>query len=234
MKKLFFVALAACFIMCATSAGAQNETKLRKIGSFEHLAVSLNTGTTGIGIEVATPLNPYLSLRGGFSMFPYTYRYDYDDFEGIDYMVPIKAKLNMYHGKLLVDFYPFRRGGIAITGGLMFAPAKFITVTTTSLEPIIIGDLEIEPDQFRHVEAWFETSPVKPYIGLSFGHAIPKRRVGFKCDLGVMFHGKPKVKTNQSIIENNIDSSDKDDFNKTIDKLSAYPYLNFQLSYRIF
>ena len=61
--KLFMGAVVATF-MFAVSAQAQD--RVDKFGLFDHLSAGLTVGTTGIGIDVAAPLNDYLQCKYTF------------------------------------------------------------------------------------------------------------------------------------------------------------------------
>jgi len=55
-------------MFAATGAKAQNADKLHaEEGLFNHLSVGLNTGTTGLGIDVAMPVHKLVTVRAGFS-----------------------------------------------------------------------------------------------------------------------------------------------------------------------
>lgn len=40
-------------------------------GVFKHMDMSLNVGSTGLGLELASPLGRYLNLRTGFDYMPH-------------------------------------------------------------------------------------------------------------------------------------------------------------------
>ena len=72
----------------------------------------------------------------------------------------------------------------------------------------------------------------RPYAGLGFGRLIPKKRVGFRFELGCQL-GKMKVYQNDTEVNINEMSKGKDDLSKIIDKLTVYPVLKFTLTGRI-
>ena len=70
-------------------------------------------------------------------------------------------------------------------------------------------------------------------MGLGFGRAVPRKRLGFMVEMGVQFHGTPDVYSNSGTMdEATIDTDDT--FTKVIDKLKVYPVLKFTLTGRIF
>ena len=42
----------------------------KELGVFNSLAVGVGVGTTGIDVNVATPITSHFDLRGGFSIMP--------------------------------------------------------------------------------------------------------------------------------------------------------------------
>ncbi len=232
---------------------------------FSNFAIGVNAGTVGFGASVATPLCSHISLRGGFSVAPFSYSYTYDDFDFYEILSEIpeipdqlvnrlnsvelglKAELQMTSGHLLFDIVPFRRGNSSffISAGLYFGSGKLITVsgrfddatmrelkeagvdiTDLSVE---IGDVEAMMNPDGSVSADLKVRSVKPYVGLGFGRAIPRRRVGFRFELGALFHGTPEV------VSDNISPNSKElsDVNKFLKDFKVYPQLNFQITVRL-
>lgn len=82
------------------------------------------------------------------------------------------------------------------------------------------------------VNAHLKTKSFKPYLGIGFGRAVPKRtRLAFACDLGVQFWGKPElVVQGETFTKDDID----EDFIKSVSKVSVYPVMTFRLCGKIF
>lgn len=108
-----------------------------------------------------------------------------------------------------------------------------------------LGDYFITPDPADggNVEASIEVGGFRPYLGIGFGRAVPKKRIGCQFDLGVQFWGTPKVyaptynKTTDSYqreeLKKENTTGDAGDALKIISKISVYPVLNFRLVGRI-
>lgn len=248
MKKTFYRLLVWVAVL-SVGMPAFAQRCVEKTKPFSHLSVSLNAGTLGGGLQVAAPLNDYLGLRAGFSLLKFNYNYDYEGMYDIrlrrdnthtgtgseySYTVPLKAKANMTNGMLLLDYFPFRRSVFHVTAGLLFGTSSILKVSGETDERIEVGDIIIEPGADGRVEAALKTNAVKPYVGLGFGRSVAHSRVGFKFELGAMFHGNPKIEaTTGKIVEDAVDQ-ELSRFNKFLKNFKAYPVLNFQLSYRIF
>lgn len=94
-----------------------------------------------------------------------------------------------------------------------------------------------------NVNAYAKVNGFRPYLGVGFGRAVPKNRIGCQFDLGVQFWGKPDVyiptynKATGTYQDEKIDGDkaggDVGKVLKTISKISVYPVLNFRLVGRI-
>ena len=108
-----------------------------------------------------------------------------------------------------------------------------------------MGDYFVTPDPAKNgdVKAYAKVNGFRPYLGIGFGRAVPKKRIGCQFDLGVQFWGKPKVyiptynKATGVFQDEQIDAEHAGDdagkVLKTISKISVYPVLNFRLVGRI-
>ena len=108
-----------------------------------------------------------------------------------------------------------------------------------------LGDyfLSPNPTDKGDVKAYAKTNSFRPYLGVGFGRAVPKGRVGCQFDLGVQFWGKPKIyvptynKATGEYQNEKIDADragdDAGKVLKTVSKFSVYPVLNFRLVGRL-
>ena len=66
MKKYLLLSILSVFGL--TSVHAQyNDVEW---GLFNHLSVGVGLGTTGISVDVAAPISPYVAVRGGADILP--------------------------------------------------------------------------------------------------------------------------------------------------------------------
>lgn len=120
------------------------------------------------------------------------------------------------------------------------APAQQY-VQNQSLIGVELGDYFIAPDAAGNAKATIEVSSFRPYLGIGFGRAVPRGRLGTQFDLGVQFWGTPKVyaptyKNGEYLREQLTDDhagGDGGDVLKIISKISVYPIINFRLVGRI-
>ena len=176
--------------------------------------------------------------------------------------IEVEGKTNMAGGHLLVDVHPFK-SSFRLTVGAYLNQDKVISVYNTSQQAVLrsiyqynhhtgdfsnipqtsgapakigaeLGDYFLEPDAQGNVEANIKVNKFRPYVGLGFGRAVPKKRIGCQFDLGVQFWGSPAVYMQDSKLEESNLDSDSGEIIKTISKVSVYPSLTLRLVGRIF
>jgi len=223
---------------------------------FSHWAVGINAGTYGVGFEVNTHLIPNIKLRMGFNYFGFkvnnlVFEIDYNYQPGISKDVQIgnaslKPSFQLINGKVLFDIVPFSTQGLAFTTGL------YIGQNTISLKgyaydnegkPITTSmrfgnNVIISPDKNGNVDATIQMGNiVKPYFGLTLGRAIPRNRLGYKLELGLLYQGKLSLESPKSIRKSKDEALDvgisrsKLPFNENW--LRVWPLVQLQLTYKI-
>lgn len=100
-----------------------------------------------------------------------------------------------------------------------------------------VGDYIIPFDENGDVNAGLKVNNFRPYLGLGWGRLVPRNRVGFRFEMGVQFHGKPKayaegVDLDRIMNEAQLDD-EKNDFDKIMDNFKVWPVLKFSLRGRI-
>lgn len=256
MKKI--LSLIAVVTLVGTAAYAQEDKQV-----FNHLAAGVTLGIDGVGLELATTLTPYVQVRGGYSIFPYTYKRTEtlsldlgDGPKSVD--VPLGATLwKGGNGKLLFDLFPGKNTGFHFTLGAYMGSCRFISAygdTSSYLDPSDYANTEVEyngvavttdPNGFIIVDAQAKLGSIMPYAGIGFGRAItPSNRVKVTFDLGVLYTGglnfqtynyaNPQKEAKPVVITSaNLNNEDKG----WVDKLSAFPVLpmlKFNIFFRIF
>lgn len=218
-----------------------------------HLSVGAEVGTMGWGVDVSMPITPFVDVQAGFCMLP---KVSFNTSLGLnrpygDYGdIPVKGESLMKNGKLLVNVMPIPLlSSFHITAGVYIGPEEIMGLyNKETLLPIAeyntqypddriglaLGDYLLEPDGNGHVNGKLKVNLAKPYIGLGFGRGVPKRRIGFKFDIGCVFWGKPTVYCNDNKVLNTDINGKGDEAMRIITKFKFYPVLNFRLCGRIF
>ena len=198
--------------------------------------VAVKLSTFGPGIEIIKAFNFPLNLRLGGTFFK----------DNRDISVYISTDTKTVNHILL--------GTISLMADWQFGSVFHITLggfynfTEETIDvysdgPQYIGEIEVTEESLGYTSTMISVSKVNPYFGIGFGRSISKNRlVGFGIDLGAAYIGSPKVTltatgmvsptaepyptedgyaSNDEIIENNIKN------------FQFYPYINFQLSFRL-
>lgn len=149
MKQLLPLLFLAC-VPCLSQTPLSTEQPQQKTSLFKHLDISLTTGTTGIGFDVATSIKDILQVRAGFAAMPH-FNYDMhfgvqvgdnpkeskdkfkrlsgllEDVTGykVDNSVRMIGQPTFHHFNLMVDVMPFKNKKWHLTAGVFVGPEKF-------------------------------------------------------------------------------------------------------------
>lgn len=245
MKRIILLCALIAMSAISLSVSAQKE-----LGIFNTLSVGVSAGTTGIGVDVATPVTPHFAIRGGVSFMPgikISTDVDVDltdpNLGSYPTNLDLEGSMSRASGDLLVNYYPFLSSSFFVTAGAYFGGSKLVKLDGHSDElkeyvnkggnaGIVIGDQTIPVDKNGHIAGGLKVSGFRPYIGVGFGRAVPKKRLGVMFELGVQFHGTPKVYTSAGELGNAMGDGD-DTFTKIIDKLTVYPVMKIRFCGRL-
>ncbi len=229
---------------------------------FKNLSVGLNIGIlSGVGIDAGTYVSDHVGLRAGFSYLKSpSFEYEIDawveDKQHANYnyeaTVEAKARVNLSTFKVLADYYPNKKWPFHVTGGFYIGASNIVTVDALADDISIdgksykkeniknwyidVGDTRIKAKDGK-VDAAITTWSVKPYVGIGFGNTVPmKHRVGVMGELGVMFHGKPKItsKADPDIMTHVAEADDSEEFFDVMHKIVGIPVLSIRICGRIF
>jgi hypothetical protein len=132
MKKIFILTIALCIGFTICTQAQEQEQQPQESGFFKHLDASVNLGTTGVGVDVSSPMGEYFQLRGGISIMPqFHYKMNFmvqvgetndeskfqrlssmlESFTGykVDNSVDMIGEPTWWNAHLLVDVFPFKR-----------------------------------------------------------------------------------------------------------------------------
>lgn len=255
MRKHIFL-LVAVLILTTVPAWADGDGGDKNL--FNHMSLGLNIGTNGVGADIGLPITNLFAFRAGYNWVPRLKFSDEFDVEspggGYGGSVDMEAKLNMGTAHALFDVYPIRNHGFHITAGAYFGADGVIDVynkvpgslkdvyehnqTSPNTAGVGFGDYLLTPDKNGNVNADLRVNKFRPYLGIGFGHAVPKGRFTCQFDMGVQFWAKPSVWINGANGEHKVEKSDLDGesakaFNIAT-KFSVYPVINLRIVGRLF
>ena len=205
MKKTV-LAIAALFFAASVQSWGQ---------AFNNMSLGVGLDN-GINLQVATPIGDHLALRlqGSFlpNIFPAKSTVNTSDFPekildsfnmegGKEVTLGIGSKV--IQGSLLLDWYPSAYKSFHFSAGIIGGNRGRVIVKTSPLptDPsgygkdfIKIDGHEIGTDAEGHLNAALAFNPIRPYVGLGWGRAVPSKRVSVSFDMGLAYSGKFRVK----------------------------------------
>lgn len=209
-----------------------------------HLSVSASAGTTGLGFEVAFPVTSYLNVRAGYEKMPriskntmVSYSYNNQSFQ-----TEVEGNFNLDSWKILLDIYPSKYYTFHLTMGLFSGETNIVTAKNVVplndlIKSLSIGGYDITVED-GYASVSVETNKRKPYLGIGFGRAVPKRRIGIAIDMGVLLWGTPTVYENFSgqhlpVDISYIEKNEDNQYIETISKLKVWPVVSVRLIGRV-
>ena len=148
-KKILTVLLMMLTLGTTTLLAQDGKTEFKP---FKHLDFGVTMGSTGLGIDVSTPINKYVQVRTGFEIMPHFEKSLHFDIQSFGYnesgqlqssqfdkmadmlealtnyratpSVEMVGKPTFWNYKLLVDVFPFRNKRWHITAGFHWGPSK--------------------------------------------------------------------------------------------------------------
>lgn len=247
MMKKNLLLLTLLLTLCGLQ-DASAQKRVREFGLFNHLGVGASIGTAGFGVELSAPLTDFLQVRAGYSGLSGTYTEKDVAYNvmGTKGKTDVDAKLNMGDVSLLFDAYPFAKYTFHVTAGFFYGKEK--AVKMHNAEPISgangaleVGEYLVGFDRDGYAHAAVQVNKFKPYLGIGFGHAVPRKRVGVSLDMGLQFWGKPSL-YGQTVGGTDswtkLESRDLDDkgdkFVDIISRIAVYPVITLRFNGRIF
>jgi|GEM_PF-476329 len=180
-----------------TATQDKSKPKSSKGGFFDSFGLATKISTLGLGVDFITTLHSNIKLRMGCSYLGFFSLKSNKNFTGtstddLEQDVPVhidKIKFDVLNGNLLFDLFPWKSFGFHLTVGLYIGKIHF-PVNGSAPQSFKLEDYVIKPDASGNFKATLRMGNiVKPYIGIGFGRTIPKSRLGYKLDLGIMYQG---------------------------------------------
>ena len=226
------LSLVLCMFFCFHTNMRSQEQSL-----FSSIGASLSATTTGAELEFSTPLHKKIILRGGFSFLPYNFETSINVSKINDRDLPEKTKVDMdgkvrlYNGKILLDYFPSTKAPLFVSGGFYLGNKEIVTLEGKS-DADLIWEGHTIPVENGRVKALVKTNGIKPYFGIGYGNAIPKKRLGFRFELGAMYQGVPQQYNTKGEKLDDVNVNDIDVI-KLVRKFEVYPVVSFRLTGRL-
>lgn len=175
--KTSIAAFAAACVMASTAAA-------------QTMAVGVNAGTPGLGVQLSAKLGDRLTLRGAIDGMSLNRDEDYSD-------ISYKGDAKLMTGGLFADFHP--GGGAFFVSGGAYAGERKIKLDAQPTTSVEIGAQTYTPAQVGRLSGEAKLSGFQPFVGLGFDNTFTAdRNWGFRVLAGVSFSQEPKVRLTAS------------------------------------
>lgn len=159
-----------------------------------NFAIGLNTGTKALaGIDVAMQCSPRISMKLGYNFLDLAIM-DYEtNFNKYPVYVSIDLIIDQSNVEFTTEFLIYKNQIRAVVGAGYFFQNR-VAVKGQLADSYEFNDIEFTPDEIGFVKGKVSfKSPVSPYIGIAFGGAVPKSKIGFSVHLGTYYKGRPDI-----------------------------------------
>ncbi|MBU3012495.1 hypothetical protein KO506_13870 [Polaribacter vadi] len=183
IKKSF---LLSTFILIASFFYAQEPLKESKN------AVGIQIGSLGYGVEYARNISENFTLIFGGNFLKIS-DFVIDDVTLDDENFDVTTNIESQIFDVVVEYFPFKKYSFKLVGGLGYISETHINLDIAYDDEIIIGEITFTKDELGGFITDAKWSGIAPYLGIGFGRAIPKKRLGISVELGAFYLADPEV-----------------------------------------
>jgi hypothetical protein len=157
---------------------------------FSTFAIALTTGLGGVGVDVATPLNSRINLRGGVGFFSYTTSFIVDT-------VPIDGTLHIGNAHASVDWFLFNNSFHISPGITLYNNTNYNAIIHVPANQVITlndQDYTSDPaDPIRGTAYMKFGGKVAPRLTVGWGNMIPHKDKNwtFPFEFGLDYRSAP-------------------------------------------
>lgn len=154
------------------------------------LAVGVNAGTPGIGVQASAKVNDLVVVRGAVDGLNISRDEDYSD-------IAYDGKAKLLTGGLFADLHP--GGGAFFVSGGAYVGKRKINLRAQPTAAVDIGGQTYTPAQVGRLDGEAKLSNFQPFLGLGFDNTfVGERGWGFRALAGVAFSKRPDVELTAS------------------------------------
>ena len=184
----------------------------------------IQIGTLGAGLQYVKPLNSRWDLRASATFLKLT-----KNRETISSTLTTKETIEMRTGGLgIIADYCISKNtpNWKIAFGAIY---QFNKITDSRQYDVEYNDSKVD---LGNLSLEFTTFPVSPYAGFMWGNFKSEKKIIYCLELGTLYHGKPKVLfTGEGRIA---PTAELDEIvSENVKDYNWYPYLNFQINYKL-
>ena len=237
MKTTRIITLSLTLLVSCVSFAQENTDDIKPAASMSDAsyanksAIALNLSTTGIGLEYAYNFQPHLNGRVRFNYFSLS---DYQRTITLENKpVLITANTDIMNMDLALEYLPFTKSSFKlVAGAAIFFNAK-LNVKVNYEGELEYEDIVLSQEEVGDITVDLDQSGFAPYMGLGFGRAVPKNRVGFGIEDGTYYAGSPKVDLSATKMFEPTATEEKEQLEENLSGYQWLPYITLRLAVKI-
>jgi hypothetical protein len=201
-----------------------------KITFSNNWGASIGAGTLGFGATVNKKISNHFTVNLGY--YQGNLNQNAETTFGKD-QVSIDANIKVGAAVLLFDYHPSVKSSFRFTFGAAYNFNNYDVDITPKGEQSY-GLIIYKTDQVGKITFDITGANVAPYLGIGFGNAVPKGRVGVGFDIGAFYHGEPKTKliTTGSFEPSNTPEN-RELLQNAFKGYAFYPFVNLKLNIKL-
>lgn len=227
MRKNIY--LLTFFLFCCFLAKAQE--KHEKVKKERKNAFAISAGISGVGFEYARVLNQHFSLRVVYNSLNLE-NIEIQDFELDNQNTDIILNVKNLNYDFLIEYLPFKSSSLKLILGAAYFTDLSISGNLTFDSEQKVGDITLTKDDFGDLNIGVDwPGSFAPYLGIGFGRAIPKKRLGIAIEVGGYYLGSPLVNLSATRLLTPTEEANKETLQEGFDSVSIVPNFKLKLAY---
>ncbi|WP_246225253.1 hypothetical protein [Spirosoma terrae] len=219
------------FVLLSNASG---QDTMALAGSRHRQSLSMQLGTMGVGLfyqrKLTTSERWVIRAGGQYAAYRKPIRVK----TAPESYIQIDPDFVINIAQVSMAYYPFRRSAFFVVGGAGYTWHPYMNFVVTANDKLNLGGLELTPEDVGTVDLGFRWQSVVGYLGMGFGQAIPRKRIGIGVELGVYYLGRPSVNLDY---EGFLETTTIDEQVPVVERnLSGYRYLpaiNLTITYKL-
>lgn len=227
MKMLKYLLLISILLLALPHVFSQETSAGENREFTPGWAIGIKLTSLGPGIEIVKSFNELISLRLGGTY--YKMNYEFSASNDINTINQAYATFGAANLTVDVNFLSFMH----FTGGLIYNITQ-VEMDAIPKDEYYIGEIEITPETVGSVKYGVTPNKICPYAGLGFGRSISRSQiVSFSFDIGVVYHGSPKVQLEANgMVSPTASEEQRQILEDNVKGYQFYPMMSFQLAFR--
>ena len=153
-------------------------------------------GTLGVGFDLSTPINEWMSLRFNANGL----NYSSDDDLGYNGLLKTDKTYELQTFGLLVDYHLAQ---LRLTTGVYINNNSIVDIVKpTATSGLYIDGINYNSTTITQVDQTISFNTVSPYVGIGWGNNSYKEGWNMTFDVGLLYHSDPQLELDLTLNQN--------------------------------